>query len=89
MALNRVRLYSRSTRVFQSRLPRMLLISLGKSLQQGSLSTLERVMICNVHWVKAVRKVFLRVRQSHANGGPPCGEYSGIGMVLKCTFAYS
>ena len=56
--LNHVRLCSRSTRVFQSRLSRMLLISLAKSLQKGSLSTLEQVMMCNVHWIKAVRKSF-------------------------------
>ena len=55
--LNHVRLYSKPIRVFQNGLSRMLLISLGKSLQQGFLSTLERVMMCNVHWVKAVRKV--------------------------------
>ena len=56
--LDHVRLYSKSTRVFQNGLSRLPLISLGKSLQQGSLSTLERVMMCNVHWVEAIRAVF-------------------------------
>ena len=67
----------------------MLLISLAKFLQQGSLSTLEQVMMCNVHWVKAMENSFLRVQQPRTNSGLPCGEYAGIRMVLKSIFAFS
>ena len=65
----------------------MLLISLPKFLQQGSLSTLEQVMMCSVHWITAVEK--LTFRDCRTRSGLPCGEFAGIGMALKCTFAYS
>ena len=58
-------------------------------MQQGSLSTLEQVMMCNLHWVKAMENSFLRVRQPRTNSKIPCGEYAGIRMVLKSTFAFS